>query len=95
VADVASIKLAFPLSVAAMAGIVWYLWSTGGQTHGVSLDTRAFGSTSYEPYAWWMTHRTGGTTRNYPTEMAPNCLPVALANEDGAISTSQDAMPYG
>ena len=95
-APVASVRLAFPLAVAATAAMVWYLWSNQGTAHGVSLETKAFAPMSYEPYAWWMTHRTSGFVRNYPDRVGPNCLDEPLESQTGSVSTrNQEESPYG
>jgi hypothetical protein len=86
-------RLALPGAVLGLAVAVWLLWDRGG-VPTPTLDERAFGSSSYEPYAWWMTHRTAGWVRHYPTEVGPTCLNRPLANEDFTISTSQEDSPY-
>lgn len=95
-APVASVHLALPLAAAALAGIVWYLWSNQGETHGISLQDRAYADTSYQPYAHWMTHRSGGCVRNYPDRVGPNCLDEPLESQTGAVSArNQEESPYG
>lgn len=88
-------RMALPLAVAAAAAVVWYLWTNQGTAHGVSLERAAFAADSYRPYAWWMTHRTGGYVRHYPTTVGVNCLPEPLESQQGAVSTRNQAeSPY-
>lgn len=94
-APVASIRMAMPLSVAALGVIVWLLWSNEGKRPGVTLENHAFSNMSYDAYAWWTTQRHGGTCRHFPSEMGPNILNRPIQNEDGAFSTNQEASPYG
>jgi hypothetical protein len=90
--------MAFPAIVAAVAGGVWYLWSNQGTGHGLTLEDKAFSPMSWEPYAWWSTHREEAHVRHFPQEMGPSCLPAPLSTQEGALSTSprnNEESPYG
>lgn len=90
--------LAFPAVVAAVAGAVWYLWTNQGRGHGVTLENAAFASSSFEPYAWWSSHRQEAFVRHFPQEIGPHCLPSPLQSQDGALATSprnNEESPYG
>lgn len=76
------------LGLVVVAGAVWYLWGTGGKAHGVTLDP-VYDTAAYNPYAWWQNHSRGNAyVHHYPSTVGPNCLPVVLQNEQGAISTT-------
>lgn len=90
--------VAFPAAVAVAGVVVWYVWSNQGKTHAISMEDAAFSAKSWEPYAWWATHRPDSLLRHYPQQVGPNCLALPLANQDGALSTSprnNEESPYG
>lgn len=91
----ASVRMALPVALAVLGAGVWYLWTQEGRTHSVTLESHAYSDISYDIYADWRTMRNGGTCRHYPEVQGPNILNRPLANEDGAISTNQEASPYG
>lgn len=80
-------KAGLPLLLALLAGGVWYLWTNQGSGHNLQWDMPAFSDLSYDPYAHWRIQRDGGFIRHYPERVGPNCLPQALAEEAGALST--------
>lgn len=87
-------KLVLPLGLAVLGAGVWWLWSNQGIPESM-YDTQAFSPVSFDPYAFWKCHRKAGFIRHYPDRVAPNCLNVALSEEDSTLSTRQGATPYG
>jgi hypothetical protein len=85
-------KLIMPLGVGILGVVVWYLWTNEGETHNVSVDA-AYAPINFDPYAQWATHGSRGKAyvHHYPETVAPNCIPLILQTEDGAISTTGHA----
>lgn len=80
-------RLLWVLPVAAV--LVWAVWSNQG-VHEVSLDkSLAAVGQSFDPYAFWYHQSDAGWVHHYPKTVGPNCLGRVLANEEGALSTTQ------
>lgn len=85
---VASIKLAFPLSMILLGGGIWYLWSHEGDMHNSTLADTVFGDISFNPYVWWQAHdgAKAAYVHHYPETVAPNCLKIPFQNERGTFA---------
>lgn len=75
------------LATIALTSGVWYLWSNKGQTHGLSLQDESI-SENFQPYSWWMHHRSSDKVYAYPNRVGPVCLEQELTNQDGALAST-------
>lgn len=76
---------------AALAALVFYVWSVSGRPHGVAVDTRAV-EPEYQPWLHWITMRPGGYIHIFPDRIGPATLNNPLQNQDqGGLTVSAGA----